>query len=471
MMSDQPAGCGASSPGGLRIGTWNMSHWSQEKMAVVMEDIAADVLAVQETHLAALPLEHAHKHARSLGLSLHLGLPVQALRASDHGRSCGVGFLAAQGVALSHSPPVGAAWRMLHSLRRLHAVRLPPRHGLPHGVLLISLYAPLSTQPVERSRFDSAFLEFTHTLDLQTPTLLMGDFNGSICPPRDFRSVGSQRRPPCTLLSNLLGPGGAWTDVHATLLPPPLPWTYELTMPDGSLAASRIDLILCNQAARPLLHSATVLNGIQHGGHSPVLLSLRLSGPTHLNWQQPRPKPPRLLLLPSADLRHNPEWLQLLQSWESSPQVAVALSPDTPHTAPTLSQAMLAALHYLVHLAGGWQQRPSARRAAYDSNRTRLLRRQLAALQRLLSLLRRPLPSSPGCWPRPCLLLLEELHTLHLLLPQTTIPELLAAAIAHRQDCANALAALHHTMRQKRHHRWKSLIPQLWRDRPVVIHR
>ena len=135
----------ASHEGGLRIGTWNMSHWSQEKLAVVTADIDADILAVQETHLGALPLERAHLAARARGFALHHGRPVPPLRASDHGRSCGVGFLVAHGVAVSHSPPVGCAWRMLHSLRRLHAVRIPPRPGLPQGLLLFSIYAPLST--------------------------------------------------------------------------------------------------------------------------------------------------------------------------------------------------------------------------------------------------------------------------------------------------------------------------------------
>ena len=336
--TELPTAGGASTLGGLRIGTWNMSTWSREKLAVAKEDIAADLLAVQETHLAAIPLGNARKHTpTNFGLTLHHGRAVPALQSSDHGRSCGVGFLVAQGLALSRSPPAGAAWRMLHSLRRLHAVSLPPRCGLPHGALFISLYAPLPTQQIERARFDSAFLELTHHLDMQVPTLLMGDFNGSICPPRDFRSSTNQRRAPCALLSSLLGPGGAWMDVHATVLPPPLPWTYQLTMPDGSLAASRIDLILCNQAARPLVHSPLVLTDIEHGGHCPVMLSLRLPGPTRICWQQPRPKLPRLLLLPSADLRQNAVWLRLLQQWEASPLVATALSSSAEHNLSSLS--------------------------------------------------------------------------------------------------------------------------------------
>ena len=209
MACETPAEDGAPSQGGLRIGTWNLSHWSLDKVAVVAEDIAADILAIQETHLAVLPLERARASAHSFGLTLHHGRPVPPVTSSAHGKSCGVGFLAGPGVALSPAIPAGAAWRMLHSLHRLHAIRLPPRRGLPSGLLLLSIYAPLSTQVTERTRFDSAFLELTHTLDMQIPTFLLGDFNGSICPSRDFRASSSQHRLPCPLLASLLGPGGA----------------------------------------------------------------------------------------------------------------------------------------------------------------------------------------------------------------------------------------------------------------------
>ena len=103
---------------------------------------------------------------------------------------------------------------------------------------------------------------------------------------------------------------------------------------------------------------------------------------------------------------------------------------------------MMAALQHLIALAGGWQQRPSVRRPAYDSDEIRQLRRQLKALQQLLSLLRCPLPPSSGCWPRSWTILIEQLHSLQLHLPQSSIPELQAAAQEQRLKCANALATL-----------------------------
>ena len=57
----------------LRVGTWNISHWSAPKATVVARDIPVDVLAVQETHLAAVPLQWAHSSAQRLSFSLHHG--------------------------------------------------------------------------------------------------------------------------------------------------------------------------------------------------------------------------------------------------------------------------------------------------------------------------------------------------------------------------------------------------------------
>ena len=297
-------------PSGVRIGTWNLSHWSAGRAEVLLRDIAVDIMAVQETHLAPLPLEGAHSTARRLGLHLLHGRPCRPLPNSTHGRSCGVGFVMAAGVAVSPVLPQGTCWRHLHSLRRLHALRLPPRPGLPHGLLLFSIYAPLAEHylEVERAHFAASFIEFTHQLDMQVPTLLLGDFNGSFCPARDFLRSSVRQRPPCPLLSHLLGPGGAWIDTHATLAEPPLEWTFRMEDADGLRAASRIDLILADQAALPLIRSVTVLSSVRDGGHSPVLITLSLDQPLALHWRCPRPQPPSLLLRSSADLRSSPDW-------------------------------------------------------------------------------------------------------------------------------------------------------------------
>ena len=121
----------APSVGSLRIGTWNMSHWSVDKANIIVNDIPVDLLAVQETHLAPLPLEWARTSCASLGLHLHHGRPAAPVGNSPHGKSCGVGLVAVGGVSVSPLLPQGAPWRMLHAMRRLSAVQLPPRPGLP----------------------------------------------------------------------------------------------------------------------------------------------------------------------------------------------------------------------------------------------------------------------------------------------------------------------------------------------------
>ena len=115
----------------LRLGSWNLSHWTPAKAALIALEIGVDVLAVQETHLATFPLECAHGTCRNLGLRLHHGHPVPPIAQQVYGRSCGVGFVARQGVAVSSAPPIGAAWRRLHALGRLHEVRWPPSPVCP----------------------------------------------------------------------------------------------------------------------------------------------------------------------------------------------------------------------------------------------------------------------------------------------------------------------------------------------------
>ena len=292
MTSEGPSqGARPPHPGEVRLGTWNVSHWSAAKATVIAMSIGASVLAVQETHLAPVPLEWAHTTVSSLGLHLHHGRPAVPWPGSPHGRSCGVGFVTASGVAISPVLPLGPAGRRLHAMRRLHSALIPARSGLPRGLLLLSVYAPLQdrTHAAERARFAEALLALTHTLDMQVPTLLMGDFNGVLLPARDCH--GATSRPPCPLLADLLGPGGAWLDVHATLMPTPLPWTFH-SLGESQDGASRIDLVLANHSAMPLIRSAEVLSDIRDGGHSPVIVTLQLQTPLALDWRQPRPRLP-----------------------------------------------------------------------------------------------------------------------------------------------------------------------------------
>ena len=469
MSCDSLTGVPPPLSGEVRLGTWNVSHWSAAKATLMATTIQASILAVQETHLAPLPLEWAHTTSHNLGLHLHHGRPAVPMAGSPHGRSCGVGFVAARGVALNPVLPSHSSWRLLHAMRRVHAVQIPPRLGLPRGMLLLSIYAPLQERhcAVERVRFVEAMLALVHSLDMQVPTLLMGDFNGALLPARDCH--GSHSRPPCPLLQQLLGPGSAWVDVHVALLPSPLPWTFH-SLGVSQSGASRIDLVLANHAAMSLIQSASVLSDVRDGGHSPVIISLRLPSSLPLKWQRPQPKLPQLLRQPSKVLSVSKEWAALVDTWMSSSVVQFALSPTQPHSVHSLARALISALQHLVSLAGGWQTRPTHHRPAYDSNAIRQLRRRLTLLYGFQRQLRSTSGPSLGSWPRTWLLHLQRLKHLGITFSATTTTALLSevsvAAAAYRQE----LDKLIHQMRHERQARWKNTLVDAWRDRPGVIY-
>ena len=316
MPSPRPGGArgAAGDAATVCVGSWNMTHWTPAKAQIVAAEIGASILAVQETHFADFPLECAHTTAARVGLHLYHGRPVAAVAGAVYGRSCGVGFLVRRGLVLSPDLPAGAAWRRLHGMCRMHAVRLEPRPGLPRGVLFLSVYVPLQDRAhqIVRAQFVAALLTVCHGLDMQVPTLLMGDFNGSAEPPRDFLSDSGARREVCPLLAQLLGPGSPWVDVHRVLMAE-VPWTYRNVGADAQLAASRIDLILANSSAMALVRGARVLETVADGGHSPVLVDLQLDGPLVMSWQRPLPRLPDLLRGGSEQLSSSSEWSSLVE--------------------------------------------------------------------------------------------------------------------------------------------------------------
>ena len=449
-----------------------MSGWLAAKARMVLEETGADVLALQETHLAEQPLRWAHSAARDVGRHLLHGHPVRAVSGGTFGRSCGVGFALRSGVAAAAALPVGAAWRWLHHAGRLHGIRLAPRPGLPRGLLMLNIYAPLQTRQHEaaRRKFAEALLEVSHALDLQVPTLLVGDFNGSASPGRDFNGESSGRRDACPMLVQMLGPGGAWVDVQAALLPEPLAWTFQLLDRDGKLSASRIDLLLANHAAMTLLQSVRVVADVRDGGHSPVLVELLCGGPTSICWQRPRARLPKLLELSSQELRSTPAWAALLEQWTSTPTTRRALDVDPSHTVASLSTALSAALQHLVALAGGWVTRPSTRRPAYESEAVRRVRRVLAELYHLERLTRDAGASPLGCWPRTWEQLWTSLQRRGLKLPHTTAVALRAAVLTEILAARAEVDRLNRDMRRERHNRWRATLPRLWRDRPGVVY-
>ena len=211
------------------------------------------------------------------------------------------------------------------------------------------------------------------------------------------------------------------------------------------------------------------MESVSDGGHSPILVDFFFPGPVALDWYPPRPQLPPLLRLGSTELRQSPEWKILVDSWATSPAVAL-LASDTPHTVHSLSAALVGALQHLVILAGGWLCRPPSRRTAYDSDELRQARRILALLSRLHAQLSKPAASSlPGSWRRSWLHLLGRLAKASIQLPQSSVPTLTAAVHQALASQRSLIARITRDMRKARHHRWKQLLPTLWKERPGVI--
>jgi len=164
----------------VRIGTWNVSCLKKGgrtgSRLTPLASLGAQLVAVQETKLSCMQLETVRASLRRGGYSLHHGHPVPVCRAGGHGDSGGVGVIASPGVAVSPLLPQGPAWRRLHAMTRLHGVQIPPRPGLPLGLRVFSVYAALRKDPTHDA-FVSAFLDFVSAfLDMQLPSLFLGDF-------------------------------------------------------------------------------------------------------------------------------------------------------------------------------------------------------------------------------------------------------------------------------------------------------
>ena len=339
-------------------------------------------------------------------------------------------------------------------------------------MLVLTVYAPLQIrqQAVERRKYAEALAEVTHQLDMQEPVLLVGDFNGSICPERDFMGESGARRGCCGLLGRLLGPGAAWVDVQVALQGAgALDWTFQLLDQEGRVSASRIDLVLANHVALGLIQRVEVLGDIRDGGHSPVVVELQLAGAVAIEWRAPQPRPPELLLLPSEQLRSSEAWAALVGRWLALPEVQ-ALDVAAGWTVETLSSALRAALDSLVSLAGGWRCRGPHRRAAYDSNAIRQQRRRIMALNRVELLTRSPVGTGVGCWPRALIAAVDALRACGVSVPWGPVGELRGVVLQDLSLARAELRRLETAMRRERRDRWKGALPSLWREKPGVVH-
>ena len=98
--------------------------------------------------------------------------------------------------------PPGRAWKKLWEAQRVHMVEFPSREGLPKGLRVVNVYAPITAwsgerEDIERVWFQELLIEAITALDLSIPTMFVGDWNGTMRPERDWKDwVGTEGLSP-----------------------------------------------------------------------------------------------------------------------------------------------------------------------------------------------------------------------------------------------------------------------------------
>jgi exonuclease III len=444
-----------------------MSGWSVPYLETAVR-LGADVLALQETKLTAVTATGAKKSAKKLGCTLHPGSGGAFRRHSVHGLSAGVGLLAAEGMAVKPVLPEGAPWRRLHAAARVHAVLIPARPGLPLGLLLVSVYAPLPADP-GRAAFEQAFLSMAQTWDMQRPTLLLGDFNGAVDRGREFLSGEGH---VCPLLCRLCGPRGIFTDLFRAHNPDVTDaWTYQ-KVAKGAMQASRIDLILGNRAAALLVEKVWVVDEIRDGFHSPVMAQLRLQSGA-IPWQVPRRQLPQVLRQDSKTLLVSDEWMEFLKGWDASPEAQALERAQALGSVPEISRGLDAALEGAVSHTGGWTTRARTQRWAFDSEELRQARAASSHLARADKHLRRLQGGTGvGGWPTPLIRELTWLEKRGIIKADRPEAGHMAVVVARLLQAEQGrLRSLVQGMRKERVAKAKAQIPMLWDTAPGVLYR
>ena len=441
------------------ISSWNVTGLSEIRLERLSE-LRFHVAALQETHLSSFHHGQRRLTAKRLGLQLLHGRVAASDPQTCGGpvKSRGVGFMLGAGISALSVQPIGKAWKTLWLARRLHVAHFPPRRNLPRGLRVLTVYAPVSAPSFEavseKQWFSDCFLEFFSVLDMNIPTIVCGDWNGTVHPDRDYEPGGlEQHRQCCPLLSRLVGPGGPLID---TLDLFPSEWDFTFW---GGRGCSRCDSMLANRAALPLIQSFKVLSDIRDGGHCPIEISLNVR-PLKIHWDPPRPQPPDCLRRPVSELRTSKEHQELLKKWTESEVFRKLDATPAEHLGPAVKEA----LDHLVALAGGWEQRTRRPKLAYDSKAVRALRKELRALNFADSQLRR-WPAGPS--PKPFLVeqALRKLAAVGISLDgdRTSLTVKVRGCIRDRRQRLNGILA---AMRRERALRWKDALPNVWARTP-----
>ena len=94
----------------------------------------------------------------------------------------------------------------------------------------------------------------------------------------------------------------------------------------------------------------------------------------------------------------------------------------------------------------------------------------LAELHRPERLSRRVMQVDSGPWPWEVTKLCQKLRERGFQLPSGTLSDLRARVVQEIEEVKGRLSRMMSDMRKERHARWKDGLPELWRERPGVIH-
>ena len=225
-------------------------------------------------------------------------------------------------------------------------------------------------------------MEMVATLDMQVPTIIMGDFNESVCPTRDY-SKGDGF--VCSMLARLLGPGGPLFVLQMAVSPNEFAPTFR-SLREHQETWSRCGLVLGNRAAFTLIARVHVKSGIMDGGHSPVVVDIH-TRPVVLNWKCPQPRVPQWLRVPARDLQQCERWKDrtgAVRDSSAAMQLAALLPDASPHV---ISSLLANALQEVVKNAGGWESRAADRRPAFESTNVRRARNTAALFRKCSALI------------------------------------------------------------------------------------
>ena len=267
-----------------------------------------------------------------------------------------------------------------------------------------------------------------------------------------------------------MGPGTPWKDALLAVSPGQFDWTFCRHGALGEMK-SRCDLIITNSAALCMIESVVVVAEHRIGGHAPVVARLRTEGMS-IDWWPGRAALPEVLRQPRLLLEGSAEWDALVCKWRVSEAGKAALEPPAELGAGAYWMLLRDALLHLVVLAGGWRESKPHRRAAYESNVVRRLRRQVGLLWKMKSMfMKMDTATCAGPWPYSLHRIAGELRTLvvsGLDVPLVRLGKALSDNIQYINGKIRKVAA---EERAERLQRWKDSLPRLWHDSPGVVYR